>query len=52
MQNKIASTENLATAIWDELKPEIEKQGISLYCVKIEETENNIVEYFGKDMEG
>jgi 6-pyruvoyltetrahydropterin/6-carboxytetrahydropterin synthase len=35
MKGKIATTENLAIAIWKE------------HCVKIEETENNFVEYYG-----
>ena len=48
MQGKIASTENLALAIWGELKNPIEKLGITLHCVKIQETENNYVEYFGE----
>jgi 6-pyruvoyltetrahydropterin/6-carboxytetrahydropterin synthase len=47
MKGKIATTENLAVAIWDELKPAIEKEGVYLYSVKIEETENNTVEYYG-----
>jgi len=47
MAGKIATTENLALGIWNELKAEIEKEGAVLHCVKIEETENNIIEYFG-----
>jgi 6-pyruvoyltetrahydropterin/6-carboxytetrahydropterin synthase len=47
MKGKIAATENLAVAIWDELKPFIEKEGAILHCVKIEETENNSIEYYG-----
>lgn len=47
MQGKIASTENLAIGIWEQLKPAIEALGIELHCVKIQETENNFVEYFG-----
>ncbi|MGA2407021.1 MAG: 6-carboxytetrahydropterin synthase [Bacteroidales bacterium] len=47
MKGRIATTENLAVAIWDELKPFIEKERASLYCVKIEETENNSIEYYG-----
>jgi 6-pyruvoyltetrahydropterin/6-carboxytetrahydropterin synthase len=47
MKGKISSTENLAVAIWGELKPEIEKQGVFLHCIKIEETENNFIEYYG-----
>jgi 6-pyruvoyltetrahydropterin/6-carboxytetrahydropterin synthase len=47
MKGKIATTEILAVAIWNELKPAVEKKGASLYCVKIEETENNSIEYYG-----
>ncbi|HCT30976.1 MAG TPA: 6-pyruvoyl tetrahydrobiopterin synthase [Bacteroidales bacterium] len=47
MRGKIASTENLAIAIWGELKNPIETIGVGLHCVKIQETENNWVEYFG-----
>jgi 6-pyruvoyltetrahydropterin/6-carboxytetrahydropterin synthase len=47
MKDKIATTENLAKAIWDELIPFIEKEGAYLHCVKIEETENNSIEYYG-----
>jgi len=47
MKGKIATTENLAIAIWDELSPFILKAGASLHCVKIEETENNSIEYYG-----
>jgi 6-pyruvoyltetrahydropterin/6-carboxytetrahydropterin synthase len=47
MQGKIATTENLAIAIWNELKPAIEREGAILHCIKIEETENNFIEYYG-----
>jgi len=47
MQGKITTTENLAIAIWDELKPAIDKEGAILHCVKIDETENNSIEYYG-----
>ena len=47
MKDKIATTENLAVAIWDELKPSVEKEGAVLHCIKIEETENNSIEYYG-----
>jgi 6-pyruvoyltetrahydropterin/6-carboxytetrahydropterin synthase len=47
MKEVIASTENLAVAIWNELEEEIEKIGVKLHCVKLEETENNSVEYYG-----
>jgi 6-pyruvoyltetrahydropterin/6-carboxytetrahydropterin synthase len=47
MKGKIATTENLAIAIWDELKQNIENEGVYLHCIKIEETENNSIEYYG-----
>jgi 6-pyruvoyltetrahydropterin/6-carboxytetrahydropterin synthase len=47
MKGKITTTENLAIAVWNELKPAIEKEGASLHCVKIAETENNSIEYYG-----
>lgn len=47
MKGKIATTENLAVAIWNELKPHIEIEGALLHCVKIAETENNSIEYYG-----
>jgi len=47
MKGKIATTENLAISIWNELKTAVEKEGAQLHCIKIEETENNTVEYYG-----
>jgi 6-pyruvoyltetrahydropterin/6-carboxytetrahydropterin synthase len=47
MKGKIATTENLTVAIWNELKPAVEKEGAQLHCIKIEETENNFIEYYG-----
>jgi 6-pyruvoyltetrahydropterin/6-carboxytetrahydropterin synthase len=47
MKGKLASTENLAIAIWDELYTLIAESGAQLHCIKIYETENNFVEYFG-----
>lgn len=47
MAGKIATTENLAVSIWNELKLSIDTYGVSLHCVKIEETENNFIEYYG-----
>jgi len=49
MSGKIATTENLAIAIWNELKNPVEKEGAHLHCVKIEETENNSIEYYGEN---
>lgn len=47
MKGRIATTENLAVAIWNELKPHIDAKGAQLHCIKIEETENNSIEYYG-----
>jgi 6-pyruvoyltetrahydropterin/6-carboxytetrahydropterin synthase len=47
MKGKVATTENLAMAIWGELKAPLEAEGATLHCVRIEETENNFVEYYG-----
>lgn len=45
--NILPSTENLAIFIWDILKPKVTQMGAELHCVKLHETENNYVEYFG-----
>ncbi len=47
MQGKLASTENLCIAIWNELQQPIASEGAILHCVKLYETENNFAEYFG-----
>lgn len=47
MSGKMASTEILTIAIWDQLETEIAAKGCFLHCVKLYETENNFVEYFG-----
>jgi 6-pyruvoyltetrahydropterin/6-carboxytetrahydropterin synthase len=48
MRGLIATTENLAIAIWDELSEPVREAGAILHCVRIEETENNSIEYYGK----
>ncbi|MBS4014682.1 MAG: 6-carboxytetrahydropterin synthase [Bacteroidetes bacterium] len=51
MNGKMATTENLAIEIWKQLKTPVNKAGAELHSVKIVETENNFVEYFGiKDL--
>lgn len=47
MKGKYSSTENLAIAIWEQLQAPIAALGVSLHCVKLLETENNHVEYYG-----
>lgn len=48
MKGKLASTETLAVEIWNQLSEPVKQLGCELYCVKIQETENNFVEYFGE----
>ncbi len=47
MQGILPSTENLAIAVWNQLDAEIESMGATLHCIKLVETENNYVEYYG-----
>ncbi len=47
MKNKMASTEVLAIEIWNQLVQPIKNEGAILHSVKLYETENNFVEYFG-----
>ena len=48
LKGVIPTTENLAIAIWQCLEPKINMLGASLYKVKVQETENNFVEYLGE----
>ena len=47
MQGRLASAENIAIAIWEQIEEPIRALGAELHCVKLCETENNFVEYFG-----
>lgn len=47
MIGKMPSTEILAQAIWEQLADEISAAGGHLHSIKLYETENNFVEYFG-----
>lgn len=47
MKDKFASAENIAKAIFEQLEKEVANLGAQLHCVKLYETENNFVEYFG-----
>jgi len=49
MKGKLASTENLTITIWEELKRPVEELNAKLHCVKVTESENNYVEYFGAE---
>jgi 6-pyruvoyltetrahydropterin/6-carboxytetrahydropterin synthase len=48
MQGKMASTEILAIEIWKQLSPHIVNLECKLHSIKLYETENNFVEYFGE----
>ncbi len=43
----MASTENIVITIWEILEPKIATYGAALAKLKLVETENNFVEYFG-----
>jgi 6-pyruvoyltetrahydropterin/6-carboxytetrahydropterin synthase len=44
----LATTENIVVAMWKQLEPFIVKEGCRLHSIKLYETENNYVEYFGE----
>ncbi|MFM9027385.1 MAG: 6-pyruvoyl trahydropterin synthase family protein, partial [Bacteroidota bacterium] len=48
MKGKISSTEILAIACWEQLEPAISALGCAMHSIKLQETEKNYVEYFGK----
>lgn len=47
MKGMMTSTENIAIAIWKEIYEPLKKIGAQLHSVRLHETENNYVEYFG-----
>ncbi|MEJ6737392.1 MAG: 6-carboxytetrahydropterin synthase [Flavobacteriales bacterium] len=47
MKDKITSAENIAIAIWDEIVTDVNKLDCILHCIKVVETENNSIEYYG-----
>lgn len=47
MAGRLASSENLAIAIWEQLEKPVNDAGAQLHCVKLFETERNFVEYYG-----
>ena len=48
MKETITSAENIAIKIFQELENDIKNLGCKLQKVKLEETENNYVEYYGE----
>jgi 6-pyruvoyltetrahydropterin/6-carboxytetrahydropterin synthase len=47
LEGIMASTEHIVIAIWEILEPKIATYGAALAKLKLVETENNFVEYFG-----
>ncbi|MCA6435264.1 MAG: 6-pyruvoyl trahydropterin synthase family protein [Bacteroidota bacterium] len=47
LKGTLASTENLAIAIWAQLAPFL-PEGVQLHCIKLYETPRIYVEYFGQ----
>jgi 6-pyruvoyltetrahydropterin/6-carboxytetrahydropterin synthase len=47
LKGLMASTENVAIKIWQQLESKISNHGGELVKIKLVETENNYVEYFG-----
>lgn len=49
LKGQLASAENLAIGIWNILQPILKgTHGVDLYSIRLKETENHFVEYFGK----
>ena len=46
-RGKMVSTEIVAIEIWNIIEKDIREQGAELFCVKLKETENNSIEYWG-----
>jgi len=47
MKDTVTTAENIAIKIYEELESDIQATGNNLYSVKLYETENNYVEYYG-----
>ena len=47
MRGKVASSENMVKAIWHEMETRVKDLGVELHRIKLEESENNFVEYYG-----
>ena len=46
-EGKMVSTEIVAIEIWNIIEGDIKAKGAELFCVKLNETENNSIEYWG-----
>jgi 6-pyruvoyltetrahydropterin/6-carboxytetrahydropterin synthase len=48
LANMMTSCENVAIAIWEQLEGPLKEAGCQLHSIRLHETENNMVEYFGE----
>jgi 6-pyruvoyltetrahydropterin/6-carboxytetrahydropterin synthase len=48
MKDIMPSAENIAIAFWNQLELPVAELGGKLHSIKLQETENNYVEYFGE----
>lgn len=46
LKDVMPSIENISMKIWEQLEPEL-PEGVELHCIKLYETENQYVEYYG-----
>lgn len=49
MKGLIPTTEHMSIEIWKHLAKPIQAMGAQLHCIKLYETDNNYVEYFGEE---
>ncbi len=47
LKGKVPTSENVAIGIWNELEEELRNLGGILHCIRLEQSENNIIEYYG-----
>lgn len=47
LEGKMTSCENVAIAIWEQLEEALKAENCALHSIRLHETENNMVEYFG-----
>ncbi|MFZ4563571.1 MAG: 6-carboxytetrahydropterin synthase [Bacteroidales bacterium] len=48
LAGQVPTSENVAIGIWNELEGDIRKLGAALHCVRLEQSENNFIEYYGE----
>ncbi|MCB0402354.1 MAG: 6-carboxytetrahydropterin synthase [Flavobacteriales bacterium] len=48
LKGQITSAENIAIGIWKAIEDQIKQHQCELHCVRVVETENNAVEYYGE----